>query len=210
MTTFIPPDKKIRITVEVENTGGVDITGYFWFKAYYGEHFHFYGNPEADDALWALNAKASDSYGDDTETTLSPGEKKTMVGSNPVVVADHFSVGDVIDVGVVVGVAASSDKIGQEGHMDSLLKDDEIQIGWAVEITSVNFSSYENPHTLYIKVRNNCSESKTVTINIYVDGNFRHQVSETISASSEETVSVDVTDLDLSKGEHFVYCELVE
>ena len=210
MTTFIAPDKKIQITVEVENVGGTDIKGYFWFKAYYAKYLFRQGNPEVDDALWALTAEASDSYGDSTETTLSPGERKTMVGSNPVVVADHFSTGDVIDVGIVVGVASSPDKIGQEGHMDSLMKDDEIQIGWAIEITGVNFSSYENPSTLDIKVRNNYAESKTVTINIYVDGDLTHQVSETISASSEETVSVDVANLNLSKGEHFVYCELAD
>jgi len=210
MTTFIPPDKKIRITVEVENIGSEDLKGYFWLKVYYGKYFHFYGNPEADDYLWSLNAEASDSYGDSTETTLSPGEKKTMVGSNPVAVADLFSTGDVVDVGIVVGIASSSDKIGQEGHALSLLLDDEIQIGWGLEITAVNFSSYENPSTLDIKVRNRYSTSKTVTINIYVDGELAHQISETISADSEETISVSVADLGLSKGEHFVYCELSE
>ena len=210
MTTFIPPDKKIQITVEVENTGGTDLEGYFWFKAYYGKGLVDYGNPVANDDLWALAAKVSDSYGDSEKTTLSPGEKKTMIGESPVAVADHFSVGDVIDVGVVVGIASSSGMVGEEGHADSLLMDDVIQIGRAIEITGVNFSSYENPSTLDIKVRNRQPTSETVTINIYVDGTLTHQVSGTISADSEEVVSVDVANLGLGKGEHFVYCELAD
>jgi len=209
MTTYIPIDKKIQVTVEVENIGGTDITGYFWFKAYYGNLTGPTGNPLADDDIWASQADASDSYGDSTETTLSPGDKKTMVGSNPVKVADYYSEGDVIDVGIVVGIASSSDMVGKEGHADSLKKDDAIAIG-ALEIKSVNFSSYENPSTLDIKVKNPLPTSVTATINIYVDGDLTHQVSETISASSEETVSVDVANLNLSKGEHFVYCELAD
>jgi len=211
MTTYISINKKVQVTVKVKNTGEENIKGYFWFKAYYGSLTESTGDPLADDNAWASQADVSDSYEDSAETTLSPGEIKTMTGSNPVAVADYYSDGDTIDVGVVVGVAPSPDMVGMEGHVDSFKKDDEIVIGtYELGVVSVNFSSYENPSTLDIKVKNTYPISKTATINIYVDGALTHHVSETINASSEQTVSVNVSDLNLSKGEHFVYCEIAE
>jgi len=208
MVTYISIDRKVQVTVEVENTGEANVKGYFWFKAYYGKSLsNSTGNPLADDDIWADQADTSDSYGDSAETTLSPGERKVMIGSSPVAVADYYSEGDLIDVGVVVGVASSPDMVGEEGHADSLKKDNEISIG-ALRITGVNFSSYKNPSTLNVRVKNTFPTPRDATIDIYVDGVLTYEVSETISANTEQTISIDVAYLRLSKGEHFVFCEM--
>ena len=79
-----------------------------------------------------------------------------------------------------------------------------------VEIVQVYFSSYKDPTDLNIEVRNKSTAAREVKINIYVDGSLAHTVTDTIDAESTKTITVSVSDLNLSGGEHFVYCELTE
>ena len=76
------------------------------------------------------------------------------------------------------------------------------------EIVQVYFSSYKDPTDLNIEVRNKSTAAREVKINIYVDGSLAHTVTDTVEAESTKTIKVAVSDLNLSKGEHFVYCEL--
>jgi len=77
-----------------------------------------------------------------------------------------------------------------------------------VEIVQVYFSSYKDPTDLNIEVRNNDTAVREVKINIYADGSLVHTVTDTVEAESTKTIKVAVSDLNLSKGEHFVYCEI--
>ena len=79
-----------------------------------------------------------------------------------------------------------------------------------VEITQVYFSSYKDPTDLNIEVKNKGTTAREVKINIYVDGSLVHTVSDTVEAGSTKTITVPVADLNLGKGEHFVYCEIAE
>ena len=79
-----------------------------------------------------------------------------------------------------------------------------------VEITQVYFSSYKDPADLNIEVKNIGTTARDITINIYADGSLTHTVSDTVEAGSTKTIKVAVSDLNLSKGEHFVYCEIAE
>jgi len=79
-----------------------------------------------------------------------------------------------------------------------------------VEIVQVYFSSYKDPTDLNIEVRNRDSAAREVKINIYADGSLVHTVADTVEAESTKTIKVPVADLNLSKGGHFVYCELVD
>ena len=77
-----------------------------------------------------------------------------------------------------------------------------------VEIVQVYFSSYKDPTDLNIEVKNKGTTAREVKINIYADGSLVHTVSDTVEAESTKTIKVAVSDLNLSKGEHFVYCEV--
>ena len=79
-----------------------------------------------------------------------------------------------------------------------------------VEITQVYFSSYKDPTDLNIEVKNKGMAAREVKINIYADGSLVHTVSDTVEAESTKTIKVAVSDLNLSKGEHFVYCEIAD
>jgi len=79
-----------------------------------------------------------------------------------------------------------------------------------VEITQVYFSSYKDPTDLNIEVKNKGMAAREVKINIYADGSLVHTVSDTVEAESAKTIKVAVSDLNLSKGEHFVYCEIAD
>ena len=79
-----------------------------------------------------------------------------------------------------------------------------------VQIVQVYFSSYKDPTDLNIGVRNKSSVAREVKINIYADGSLVHTVTDTVEALSTKTIKVAVSDLKLSKGEHFVYCELAD
>lgn len=79
-----------------------------------------------------------------------------------------------------------------------------------VEIVQVYFSSYKDPTDLNIEVKNKGTTAREVKINIYADGSLAHAVTDTVEAESTKTIKVAVSDLNLSKGEHFVYCELAE
>jgi len=79
-----------------------------------------------------------------------------------------------------------------------------------VEITQMYFSSYKDPTDLNIEVKNKGTTAREVKINIYADGSLVHTVSDTVEAESTKTIKVPVADLNLSKGEHFVYCEVAE
>ena len=79
-----------------------------------------------------------------------------------------------------------------------------------VEITQVYFSSYKDPSDLNIEVKNKGTTAREVKINIYADGSLVHTVSDTVEAESTKTIKVAVADLNLGKGEHFVYCELAD
>jgi len=79
-----------------------------------------------------------------------------------------------------------------------------------VEITQVYFSSYKDPTDLNMEVKNKGTTAREITINIYADGSLVHTVTDTVEAESTKTIKVPVADLNLGKGEHFVYCEVVE
>jgi len=79
-----------------------------------------------------------------------------------------------------------------------------------VEIAQVYFSSYRDPTDLNIEVKNKGTTAREVKINIYADGSLIHTVTDTVEAESTKTIKVAVSDLNLSKGEHFVYCEIAE
>lgn len=78
-----------------------------------------------------------------------------------------------------------------------------------VEIMEVNPSSYDNPDHLIIKVRNNSgAKNFSFTMHIYVDGEDRYEISDEISADSMITLTIPTSELNLSEGEHFIYCDL--
>jgi len=79
-----------------------------------------------------------------------------------------------------------------------------------VEIVQVYFSSYKDPTDLNIEVKNKGTTAREITINIYADGSLVHTVSDTVEAESTKTIKVPVAALNLSRGEHFIYCELAE
>jgi len=79
-----------------------------------------------------------------------------------------------------------------------------------VEIVQVHFPSYKDPADLNIEVRNKSSVAREVKINIYADGTLVHTVSDAVEALSTKTIKVAVSDLNLGRGEHFVYCELAD
>jgi len=85
-----------------------------------------------------------------------------------------------------------------------------IKVRALVEIVQVYFSSYKDPSDLNIEVKNKGTTAREVKINIYADGSLVHAVSDTVEAESTKTIKVPVADLNLSKGEHFVYCEVAE
>jgi len=85
-----------------------------------------------------------------------------------------------------------------------------IKVRALVEIVQVYFSSYKDPTDLNIEVKNKGTTAREVKINIYADGSLVHTVSDTVEAESTKTIKVAVSDLNLGKGEHFVYCELVD
>jgi len=79
-----------------------------------------------------------------------------------------------------------------------------------VEIVQVYFSSYKDPADLNIEVKNKGTTAREVTINIYADGSHVHTVTDTVEAEGMKTITVPVADLNLSRGEHFIYCELAD
>jgi len=85
-----------------------------------------------------------------------------------------------------------------------------IKVRALVEIVQVYFSSYKDPTDLNIEVKNKGTTAREVKINIYADGSLVYTVSDTVEAESTKTIKVPVADLNLSRGEHFIYCELAE
>ena len=85
-----------------------------------------------------------------------------------------------------------------------------IKVRALVEIVQVYFSSYKDPTDLNIEVKNKGATAREITINIYADGSLAYTASDTIEAGSTKTITVSVADLNLSGGEHFIYCELAE
>ena len=82
----------------------------------------------------------------------------------------------------------------------------------AVEITNVYFSSYLNPSTLNIEVKNPNDLDRDITVGIYIDNYATSSpditINDTIPANTTKTITKNVSELNLSAGEHFVYCAL--
>ena len=77
-------------------------------------------------------------------------------------------------------------------------------------ITDVYFSSYYNPFTLNIVVNNPNNIEVEVTVKVYIDNygtsDPSDNITDTIPAKSDKTLTKNVTDL--TTGEHFIYCSL--
>ena len=79
-------------------------------------------------------------------------------------------------------------------------------------IEDVYFSSYRNPSTVNIVVNNPHTESKEVTVKIYIDNYATSvpnaEIIDTIPAESKKTLIMLMSELNLTSGKHFVYCSL--
>ena len=137
----IPSDKKIKVTVTIENTGSRSITNIFWFYAFYAETLSDEsGDPSEDYSTWYGESDDFDNAVI-SETTLNPGDTLTMEGLYPVS-ADHWAEGTLVDAGIVIGMGSGDNAV----FLDSLKITDAVKIvapALKVEITDVTFSETE-------------------------------------------------------------------
>ena len=118
----IPIDKKCQVTVTVENAGTASLTGDIYMYAFYGDLSPSTGDPATDYSNWNYEADVDDSARV-TDVTLDAGDTIDITGDNPWE-ASTFSVGDVLDVGIVI---AFDDGTGKK-YVDSAFFDDYIKI----------------------------------------------------------------------------------
>jgi len=160
------------------------------------------GDSEADYHAWMSEA---DTYCWNVflPPVLNPGETRTTFCT---VVSTPWKEETILDAGVVVKA------IDALTEWYSLKVTDGVKIVLpqdVVEIMEVNPSSYDNPDHLIIKVRNNSgAKNFSFTMHIYVDGEDRYEISDEISADSMITLTIPTSELNLSEGEHFIYCDL--
>jgi len=141
-TVQIPRDKKIKVTVTIENTGSQSVTGKFGFMCHYADTLSdSSGDPQQDWFTWWGEGDVYDSKPMDEETTLDPGSTLTMEGEYPAE-ASTWSEGTIIDAGIIVSMKVDDTVI----HLDSLKITDAVEIiapTLRVEITDVTFSETE-------------------------------------------------------------------
>ena len=141
-TVQIPRDKKIKVTVTIENTGSQSVTGKFGFVCHYADTLSdSSGDPQQDWNTWFIEADEYDSKPMVEETTLDPGSTLTMEGEYPVE-ASTWSEGTIIDAGIIISMKLDDTVI----HLDSLKIADAVEIiapTLRVEITDVTFSETE-------------------------------------------------------------------
>ena len=136
----LPTNKKCKVTVTVENTGGQTLTGDIYMYAFYGFDFpSSTGDPAADYDNWNYYADVDDS-GSETDVTLKPGDTIDIVGDSPWE-GSTFSPGDVLDAGIVI---AFDDGSGKK-YVDSVFYDDAIKIvePGKLEISDVKFEAVD-------------------------------------------------------------------
>ena len=139
-TVQIPSDKKIKVTVTIENTGSQSVTGRFGFYCFYADTLSdSTGDPDQDFNTWWYEREAEDIKTlTDPMTTLDPGDTLTMEGPSPVE-ASTWSEGTIIDAGIIPAVKFDDTVI----YLDSLKIADAVEIvapTLRVEITNVTFS----------------------------------------------------------------------
>ena len=87
-----------------------------------------------------------------------------------------------------------------------------VAIAIPLSITDVYFSSYSNPSTVNIVVNNPNNIETEVTVKICIDNYGTSapvvEITDTIPANSEKILTKNVSELNLSSGEHFIYCSL--
>jgi len=141
-TVDIPSDKKIKVTVTIENTGSQSVTNTFWFTAFYAETLSDEsGNPGNDYTRWNLESDVYDYATTSETTTLNPGDTLTIEGATPVS-ADNWAEGTLVDAGIVIGMGSGDNAV----ILDSLKIADAVEIiapALRVEITDVTFSETE-------------------------------------------------------------------
>ena len=141
-TVEIPRDKKIKVSVTIENMGSQSVTGKFGFFCFYADVLSdSTGDPEQDYITWWYEREASDVKPMEEETTLDPGDTLTLEGPSPVE-ASTWSEDTTIDAGIVLGIVTDDTVI----YLDSLKIADAVRIvapALRVEITGVTFSATE-------------------------------------------------------------------
>jgi len=141
-TVDIPSDKKIKVTVTIENTGSQSVTGKFGFYCFYAAALSDpTGDLEQDWATWWYEREAADVKPMEEETTLNPGDTLTMEGPSPVE-ASTWPEDTTIDAGIILTMKTDDTVI----YLDSLKIADAVKIvapALRVEITDVTFSETE-------------------------------------------------------------------
>ena len=136
-TVQIPRDKKIKVSVTVENTGSRSVSGDFYLDVYYADTLSDPGDdPEDTLFTWISEADAHDTRYRYSQT-LNAGVSETWEGDLPVD-ASTWSEGTKIDAGIVLRV----DIGGIIYYLDILKIADAVEIiapTRRVEITNVTF-----------------------------------------------------------------------
>lgn len=78
-----------------------------------------------------------------------------------------------------------------------------------LEVVDVYFSSYSDPSTISIEVKNPSSIERDVVVKIYVDNYATSppdaEITDTIPANSSKILTKNVSELNLTSGGHFVF-----
>lgn len=75
-------------------------------------------------------------------------------------------------------------------------------------IEDVYFSSYRNPSTVNIVVSNPHSVPQTITVKLHIDNYTTStvEITDTVPPESMKTMTKPVSELNLTSGQHFLYC----
>ena len=143
-TVDIPSDKKIKVTVTIENTGSQSVTGDFTVEVFYADTLSDpTGYPESDRTMWRFESEASDS-GTVSDATLDVGGTLTIEGASPVDISEVEGWSEGMTIDAVIVLIADIDTTRYV--LDSLKVADAVRIvapALRVEITDVTFSETE-------------------------------------------------------------------
>ena len=118
--------KKIKVSVEFENTGSLTVSGNFIIHAFYADTLSdSTGNPKTDEQTWFIECKDWDTG---TATlTLDPGSSATLEGAYPVDTS-LWTVEPGTSLKIDAGILLKVDIGGTMYYLDSLKIADAVEI----------------------------------------------------------------------------------